>query len=225
MGFGCYCRYCSQALHCHAELQATLLQSKLLHRKHSGRNWVALSLAEAETLRRIIHLRHSQPVLRNSHVELALRFSPSAMPATLGPQCGIVLDATAGWRTGCSPNTGCTNYEANLVNSCFRFFNGEMFYPDYATNLIVRALSNVKRSDREAFFLSTIASRRRVDRKWDATPLAKVFVVPDEWIAFKQQAQALFVDEAIRNNGLTLWEAFTTFDSDVSVLLLLLLMF
>ena len=86
-------------------------------------------------------------------------------------------------------------------------------------------MSNVKRSDREAFFLSTIASRRRLDRKWDATPLAKVFVVPDEWIAFKQQAQALFVDESIRNNGLTLWEAFTTFDSDVSVLLLLLLMF
>ena len=60
-----------------------LVQSKWLHRKCAGRKWVAVSLAEAETIRRVMHLRHDRKLLDNHNVELALRFSPSAMPPTL----------------------------------------------------------------------------------------------------------------------------------------------
>eukprot|EP00658_Telonema_sp_P-2_P048635 TRINITY_DN36989_c0_g1_i2.p1 TRINITY_DN36989_c0_g1~~TRINITY_DN36989_c0_g1_i2.p1 ORF type:complete len:243 (+),score=66.74 TRINITY_DN36989_c0_g1_i2:304-1032(+) len=89
-----------------------------------------------------------------------------------------------------------------------------MFYPSYATNLIVRGLHNAMPSDREAFFLSTLASRRRLERKWQETPIAKAFVVPDEWITLKQQAQSIFMYEAIMRRGLTLYEAFVTVDAD-----------
>jgi len=78
-----------------------------------------------------------------------------------------------------------------------------------------------------------------MERKWQETPLAKVFTVPDEvssdllfhfftfpdephqflsflvqWAALKQQAQAVFIIEALKARNLTLWEAFSAFDYD-----------
>ena len=68
--------------------------------------------------------------------------------------------------------------------------------------------------DREAFFFATVGCRRRLERKWAETPLARVFLVPDEWRTLKQRAQGIFMREAIAEKKLTLWEAFTTFDAD-----------
>ena len=48
------------------------------------------------------------------------------------------------------------------------------------------------------FFLATVGARRRMERKWQETPLAAVFSVEDEWVALKQRAQAAFVREALR---------------------------
>lgn len=45
-----------------------------------------------------------------------------------------------------------------------------------------------------------------------------VCVLPDgavfQWVALKQQAQAIYITEALRQRNLTLWEAFTAFDYD-----------
>lgn len=41
-------------------------------------------------------------------------------------------------------------------------------------------------------------------------------MVPDEWQALKQRAQAVFVREALKAKNLSLWEAFTAFDYDNS---------
>jgi hypothetical protein len=40
--------------------------------------------------------------------------------------------------------------------------------------------NNYSTRDRERFFFSTVGCRRRMERKWQETPLAKVFTVPDE---------------------------------------------
>lgn len=166
----------------HLSIQAfrRLLQSSWLHHQHPGRNWVALSLAEAETLRRVIHLRHNRPFIPGTNVELALRFAPSAMPTVMSASLnrgGTILDTTAGWRTGTVANTGCTAFEANFAHAAWRFFDGEMFFPSYATNLIIRALRDALPSDRESFFLSTIASRRRLERKWQVTDLLSMIII------------------------------------------------
>ena len=41
-----------------------------------------------------------------------------------------------------------------------------------------------------------------MDRKWQETPLAKVFTLADEYAAIKQRAQAVFVREALRGKGM-----------------------
>jgi hypothetical protein len=38
--------------------------------------------------------------------------------------------------------------------------------------------------------------------------------VSDEWQQIKQRAQAIYVTEALKARGLTLWEAFTAIDYD-----------
>jgi hypothetical protein len=43
------------------------------------------------------------------------------------------------------------------------------------------------------FYTSTVAVRRRLERKWHETPLAAVFSIDDEWLLFKQRSQVLCV--------------------------------
>ena len=80
-----------------------------------------------------------------------------------------------------------------MAHSCFRFLDGDMHYPLPALNVLVRALQRCSTRDREAFFLATVGCKRRLDRKWGETPLARVFTVADEWRALKQRSQAFFM--------------------------------
>ena len=51
------------------------------------------------------------------------------------------------------------------------------------------------------------------------TPLAKVFLVADQWAALKQSAQAMYFAEALRSRDVSFWEAFTAIDYDNNGLL------
>lgn len=193
----------------------SLLMCGILFPESDGRYFVALSLAEAETIRRILHVRTRKQLFKNQIIlnhdtELALRYSliasPGAPPAGDG---GLVFDASPGWKN----STSCSSYEASVVHSCFRYFDCDMHFSVPALNLLIRALKGSNR-DRERFFSSTVGCRRRMERKWQDTPLAKVFLIADEWVGLRQKAQTIFFVEALRAKGLTLWEAFTKFDTN-----------
>jgi hypothetical protein len=90
-----------------------LLISGRLQPEEQGRYWVAVSLAEAETLRRILHVKGGN-VNRNMNsvkgcavassdgmdeMEFALRYSPMSTPkAPVAGDAGWVLDASQGWQ-------------------------------------------------------------------------------------------------------------------------------
>ena len=100
---------------------SALLRSGQIFRHHTNRYWVAVSLAEAETLRRLIHVKHSAgaPLIKGSDTAIALRYSPAASlnsnstdgdtqsqsqaqkraNKVLDTFCGIVFDGTPGWHT------------------------------------------------------------------------------------------------------------------------------
>eukprot|EP01038_Epipyxis_sp_PR26KG_P004031 gene4031-5768_t len=191
-----------------------LLTCGILYPEHIGRHWVALSLAEAETIRRILHVRkkkNPEALINHASTEVALRYSPMcALGAPLSGDGGVVFDASWGWQRN---GTKATSYEAAVAHNSFRFFDCDMHFSSSALNILVRVLHGSIR-DRERFFQSTVACRRRMERKTNETPLAKVFMVPDEWVSLKQQAQAAFIIEALKARNLTLWEAFTAIDYD-----------
>ena len=193
----------------------SLLTCGLLFPESVGRYWVALSLAEAETIRRILHIRTRKTLFKNQIIanrdtELALRYSLIASPgAPLAGDGGLIFDVTPGWKQSTKSST----YEASIAHSCFRFFDCDMHFPSQALNILIRVLRGSNR-DRERFFTATVGCRRRMERKWQETPLSRVFLIADEWVALKQKAQTIFFVEALKAKNLTLWEGFTKFDAD-----------
>ena len=61
-----------------------------------------------------------------------------------------------------------------MAHNALRFFDGDMHYGEPSLNVLVRALQLSSTLDRERFFAATVGVRRRMDRKWQETPLAKV---------------------------------------------------
>ena len=218
-----------------------LLNTRNVLPMHKGRYYVAVSLAEAETIRRVLHVRGNLPLIDKTggktSAEVALRYSPLPSPggATLLGDGGVAFDTSAGWRRDNGSvgtlavgapkrtidNTGATAVEAAVAQSAFRFFDGDMHYSDSSLNVLVRSLQASSMLERERFFSSTVGVRRRMDRKWQETPLAKVFTMADEFAMLKQRAQAVYVREALARHSppLKKWEAFMAFDSDDNGLL------
>lgn len=119
-----------------------LVTSGLLYPEHVGRYWVAISLAEAETIRRILHVRSAKgltELIPGCAAEMALRYSPlsgttSQVSAGDG---GMIFDASKKWY---KEGTKATTYEAAVAHSCFRFYDCDMHFPSASLNILVRVL-------------------------------------------------------------------------------------
>eukprot|EP01033_Poteriospumella_lacustris_P010457 gene10460-7435_t len=114
--------------------------------------------------------------------------------------------------------TKATWFEASSAHNNFRFFDCDMYYSNASLNVLLKTLGGSVK-DRESFFLSMIGVRRRMERKWHETPIAKVFTVPDQFTALRHQALAMYVVESLKVRNMTVWEAFTAFDNDNNGLL------
>lgn len=137
-----------------------LLTRGPLHPQCNGRYWVAISLAEAETIRRILHLREHSSIVNkelskdstinpqlipNTSTEIALRFTPMCAPnSPQGGDGGVIFDASWGWQTerrNVANNLNQpTKYEASLAYSCFRFFDCDMHFSPASLNVLIRAI-------------------------------------------------------------------------------------
>ena len=117
-----------------------MVTSGVLFPSHVGRHWAAVSLAEAETIRRILHLRKrndSHQIIPLATTELCLRYSPltgNSLPAGDG---GVVFDASWGWQQNGSK---ATVFEAAVSHSSFRFFDCDMHFSEAALNVLIKTL-------------------------------------------------------------------------------------
>ena len=107
-------------------------------------------------------------------------------------------------------------------------------------NLLLRCVP-APPAKRRLFFSAVMACRRRLGKRWETTPLAKVsrddvvrnkdlvsvqlrvtvprrspklFTMEDEWAMLRQRAQASRIRDAIAARGLMLHDAFIKFDYD-----------
>jgi len=178
------------------ELQTVLTQGKY-RQQESGRRSVLLSLAEAETIRCILHLRHGKAPVEGCDAAMALRCVCAN---------DIVLDASSNFVAG-------SRYQQSVAHNSFRFFNSETHYKPGDINILLREIP-VEPVQRRFFFTAMVACRRRLAKRWEQTPLAKLFTFEDQWSMLNQRAQAVRMREAIRARGLLLQDAFQKFDWD-----------
>ena len=179
-------------------LQGVLL-SDALRPQDVGRHFVALSLAEAETVRRILHCRGA-----GLEVEVRLRALPMGF-ATLDqhlPDLGNVQPT----------REGDSAYQARIAEQSLRFFDGELSYTDGDVGMLIRALQSSTCRRRQLFFEHTMGCRRRLRRKWEGTPLAKIFSLRSEFHVLMVRAQVVRVRLALAQRCLTLSVAFKLFN-------------
>ncbi|POM80570.1 Zinc ion binding protein [Phytophthora palmivora] len=132
-----------------------------------------LSLAEGETIRRMIHKKH--PVFQVSQVQL--RTSE-----------GELVESSSffsSWAQKAAPTDlkEMTPRQKTIAVGiqCLRYFNNEMYYFPNELELLLEGLATVPISLRHEFFECLLRLRRRERHLWGDTPLAKVFTAQSEW--------------------------------------------
>ena len=137
-----------------------VLTSGRYRRADDGRYFVLLSLAEAETIRCIMHMRQGKSVIEGSDCALALRCLAAH---------DAVFDCTAAFPTA-------PRYQAGVSQTCFRFIDSAMHFKPDELNVLLRSIP-AKPVTRRLFFTTVVACRRRLRKDWQTTPLAKVFTL------------------------------------------------
>ena len=134
-------------------------------------------------------------LLPGKNVSIALRCIPAG---------DAIFDAS-------SAHTTAPQYQSSVSYNSFRFLDSAMHFRPSELNVLLRSLP-APPMERRLFFSSVVACRRRLAKRWEQTPLAKLFTLEDEWSMLKQRAQAVRVREAIKARGLLLHDAFAKFD-------------
>ncbi|KAL1504687.1 hypothetical protein AB1Y20_008467 [Prymnesium parvum] len=157
------------------ELREALL-THAFYRLSTGRYQVAVSLAEAETIRFALHAQ-----ARASGGRLAV--APNSEIALLHE--GQLLDSTSGFRSGgsvlASAASGNTDYLGAISRQCWRFINSELDYDPEASSMLLRALQSNSMAERLAVFHALRHCRRRPAVDWKQFSIARLFTTEDEF--------------------------------------------
>ena len=152
------------------------------------RYWIALSLQEAETLRRVLHTpsvkAHKQTLAQS---DVALRCIDSFSSE------GLVLDRSPrfGEKFG---GLGAAKQAVQI----FRFFNNEFYYTPEEIEVLLSALKGSTPDERLAHFEGSLRLRRRERNLWDDTPIAKLFTDEKEWHLLSARAKIKHFIDAIQ---------------------------
>jgi hypothetical protein len=141
-----------------------------------------VSLAEGETIRKLIHANH--PVLRKCDV--ALRNAE-----------GSLVDQSVAYAPG--GQHGAMTSAVAVSLQCLRFFNCEMYYTEPELELLMVGLKDCDVASRLDFFCEILRLRRRERNLWVDTPLAKVFTTKEEWHLLRARAKIQQVKDALRS--------------------------
>lgn len=173
----------------------------------AGRKFVAISLAEAETIRCIMHRRIGSSLIPDANTGIALRCVPTGFS---------IVDASnlyveAGASTASGDGLG-YHFMTDAALESLRFLNCDLFFSERSLNILLRALHGTSKRERKTFFKNIISCRRRLAKKWTESSVAKVFTLADQFGQLKQRAQSVRLREAIQSRGMLLYDAFSKFN-------------
>jgi Ca2+-binding EF-hand superfamily protein len=169
------------------------MKSGSFMKMHKGRFYVAVELAEAESIRAIMHIRENSAVIQGADCEIALRVG-----ATL-------LDESKGFVRSPAVQTA-------VARQCFRFIDSDHYFDSEITGYLLNALHFAPPDLRAAFYEEVRTCRRRVQKDWNLTTVAKIIKTPDEYHHYEFESLIAAVRVAIRNAGLKLLDAYRLFD-------------
>eukprot|EP00941_MAST-03F_sp_MAST-3F-sp1_P005353 g5353.t1 len=156
-------------------------------KEDNGRRFVvALSLAEGETIRRVIHANH--PVCCSTALAIKTRD-------------GVLVDSSAWY------DESKVDHKVAVAIQCFRFVDNEFYYTDDELELLSEGLQRASVKDRKDFFMACLRLRRRQRQLFADTSLAKVLTPKSEWHLLKSRAILEQVNTAIKMRATQALEA------------------
>jgi len=175
-----------------------ITDSELLSQE-TNRYWVLLSLAEAETIRRVLHIRiRQQKPLFASGTCVALHCITAS---------DLVMD-----RSISMPPP--PEFQRHLSHQSIRFLDCELMFSESDIAALLYAMPETPPARRKIFFKNLLMVRRRARNRFEGSPVAQLFNMPDQWTLIKAKAWQQKVRKAIADQGLGLADAFNMFDSD-----------
>lgn len=144
---------------------------------------VALSLAEGETIRRMIHTK--QQVF--NYAGIALRGMD-----------GKVIDSSFNFFPEVLSREINSPGLVEMSIQALRFFNCEMYYSEEELRILEQALKGSPLENRLNFFLECLRLRQRERNLWTDTPLAKLFLPQEEWKMLRTRALVEQIGEAMK---------------------------
>ncbi|CAJ1354936.1 unnamed protein product, partial [Effrenium voratum] len=182
-----------------------LLRSAYFRPRDEGRGFIVLSLAEAETLRRIMHCRVGRPLLpQHPETSVALRCVMSNH---------MVFDESLGFGAG-------PKFQTSTMQQVARFLDCQTFYREPEISVLLRAIQHDQPFARRRFLESLGSCRRRALSNWQEQPISAV--LQRNWLEFDQtlsRLRAVRLRDAIEGQGLSVEAAFQKYDVDNSGLL------
>jgi len=170
------------------------------YRKESfGRKYCVLSLIEAETIRRIMHVKkYKSALVDGKKVEMCLRISPHD---------NLVMDESSNYR-----QARAHLYENLVAWHSLRFLDCEMHFRDPQLNFLLKGVQNSTPFERKFFFEHIIGCKRRAQKSWEKAAVSRVFSMQSEFSYTHQRALGLRVRELNRIIGLSDFEVFKKWD-------------
>jgi Ca2+-binding EF-hand superfamily protein len=188
-----YARQLSPSLNAPMPDVDKFMKSGSFMKVHKGRYYVAVELAEAESIRAIMHIRENSPIISGSDCQLALRVGPTLLDESKGFVRSPVIQTA-------------------VARQCFRFIDSDHYFDADAFGYMLNALHFSPPELRALFYDEVRTCRRRMQKDWNLTTVSKVIKTPDEYHHFEFESLIAAARVAIRNAGLKLLDAYRLFD-------------
>ena len=186
----------------------SMMHNQTFYQVETGRQYIALSLLEAQSLRVALHMKASAaliPESPGSAVALHTSAPTSAEPfATLDSSGGFVASA---------------RYQQQIAHMCYRFIDSETQYAESGVNLLIRALQDNECAQRVEWFTDVRGCRRRAQSPWQSAPVARVFSTADQYEFLESRAIRFRIRSLIMKKGLFVEDAFRAFNVGMTGLL------
>jgi len=173
-----------------------LLSGPSIRSEREGLHSVCLSLVEAETIRRIMHVADGQEVVDSARVDLALRIVPAE---------DALMDST--FKSVPPPP-----FQRVVTHQAWRFFDCETHYSDPQIVYLLKAVQMNRDFERRCFFEQIIGCKRRDQKGWSKTPVARAFSLASEYTVIHLRTLSLRVRDRVRAKELLPYDAFQLMD-------------
>eukprot|EP01050_Picozoa_sp_SAG11_P001056 SAG11_NODE_43_length_20795_cov_11.860456_4_plen_908_part_00 len=178
----------------------TMMQQQAFFRVQTGRHTVALSLVEAASVRAVLHMREDLPLCPSApQMSACLRVvAPTSFSKVLGSSLNFIPSA---------------KHQRGVANTCFRFIDSETHCSEEQLNVLLRSVQKTPCPERIEWFKDVLHCRRRLQKPWERTQLARLFTTRDQFQLIESRALRFRIRSLVKQKGLFVRDAFRAFNS------------